>query len=74
MKFRPNAFVPAEDRMLLLFWIPILLREFALSPMTLSPGAYFFTPVALLWAFVHGVRIAIHSVRTAGPLRALLWL
>jgi len=44
-----------EDRMLMLFWIPILL-------------------LALLWAFVHGVRIAIHSVRTAGPLRALLWL
>lgn len=26
----------AEDRMLMLFWIPILLREFTLSPMTLS--------------------------------------
>jgi len=42
-----------EDRMLLLFWIPILI-------------------LALLWALVHGVRIAIHSVRTTGPLRAIL--
>jgi hypothetical protein len=33
-----------------------------------------FDLVALLWAFVHGVRIAIHSVRTMGPLRALLRL
>ncbi|KAH9979166.1 hypothetical protein BJV74DRAFT_879418 [Russula compacta] len=44
-----------EDRMLLLFWIPILI-------------------LALLWAFAHGVRIAIHSVRTMGPLKALLRL
>jgi len=29
---------------------------------------------ALLWAFAHGVRIAMHSVRTMGPLRALLRL
>ncbi|KAI0266855.1 hypothetical protein BC834DRAFT_116932 [Gloeopeniophorella convolvens] len=42
-----------EDRMLLLFWIPILL-------------------LALLWAFAHGVRLAMHSMRTVGPLRALL--
>jgi hypothetical protein len=33
-----------------------------------------FVLVALLWAFVHGVRIAMHSVRTMGPLRALLRL
>jgi len=44
-----------EDRMLMLFWIPILI-------------------LALLWAFAHGVRIAMHSVRTMGPLRALLRL
>jgi hypothetical protein len=31
MKFVPNAFCAAEDRMLMLFWIPILLREFAFS-------------------------------------------
>lgn len=54
-KRQPRQIQNKEDRMLLLFWIPILL-------------------LALLWAFVHGVRIAVHSVRTAGPLRALLWL
>ncbi|KAI0305727.1 hypothetical protein B0F90DRAFT_1700490 [Multifurca ochricompacta] len=45
-----------EDRMLLLFWIPILLRD------------------CPLWAFTHVVRIAVHSVRTIGPLRAVLRL
>lgn len=44
-----------DDRMLILFWIPILM-------------------LALLWAFIHGVRIAMHSIRTMGPLRALLRL
>ncbi|TFY66358.1 hypothetical protein EVG20_g4731 [Dentipellis fragilis] len=44
-----------EDRMLVLFWIPILF-------------------LALLWAFIHGIRIAFHSVRTMTPLRALLRL
>ncbi|KAI9450530.1 hypothetical protein F5148DRAFT_1242776 [Russula earlei] len=29
---------------------------------------------ALLWAFAHGMRIAMHSVRTMGPLKALLRL
>ncbi|KAH9176358.1 hypothetical protein EDB89DRAFT_1940657 [Lactarius sanguifluus] len=52
---KPRQIQNKEDRMLLLFWIPILL-------------------LALLWAFVHGVRIAVHSIRTAGPVRALLWL
>ncbi|KAI0062883.1 hypothetical protein BV25DRAFT_1884501 [Artomyces pyxidatus] len=42
-----------EDRMLLLFWIPILF-------------------IALLWAFFHGMRIALHSIRTVTPLKAIL--
>ncbi|KAA1476073.1 hypothetical protein DENSPDRAFT_842962 [Dentipellis sp. KUC8613] len=44
-----------EDRMLVLFWIPILF-------------------LALLWAFIHGIRIAFHSVRTMTHLRALVRL
>jgi len=52
---RPKQIQNKDDRMLILFWIPILM-------------------LALLWAFVHGVRIAMHSVRTMGPLRALLRL
>ncbi|TFY77551.1 hypothetical protein EWM64_g6460 [Hericium alpestre] len=36
-----------EDRMLVLFWIPILF-------------------IALVWAFVHGIRIAFHSLRYCG--------
>jgi len=54
-KKQPKQIQNKEDRMLLLFWIPILL-------------------LALIWAFVHGVRIAMHSARTMGPLRAILRL
>jgi hypothetical protein len=44
----------AEDRMLLLFWIPILM-------------------LALIWVFVHGVRLAMHyGMRSVAPLRALV--
>jgi hypothetical protein len=64
--------------MLLLFWIPILLRESTLDAVVrcldADACARASILVALLWAFAHGVRIAMHSVRTMGPLRALLRL
>ncbi|KAI0029971.1 hypothetical protein K488DRAFT_72546 [Vararia minispora EC-137] len=44
-----------EDKMLLLFWIPILI-------------------IALIWAFVHGVRLGLHGMRSASlaPIRAIM--
>ena len=63
--------------MLLLFWIPILLRESTLDAAVQClnhADASASALVALLWAFAQGVRIAMHSVRTMGPLRALLRL
>ncbi|KAI0051859.1 hypothetical protein FA95DRAFT_144311 [Auriscalpium vulgare] len=50
---QPRQIQKKEDRMLLLFWIPILL-------------------LALLWASLHGMRLALHSVRTMAPLKAIL--
>ncbi|KAF8274473.1 hypothetical protein EI94DRAFT_1713526 [Lactarius quietus] len=55
-KRQPRQIQNKDDRMLMLFWIPILLRD--CPSVGICP-----------W-----IRIAIHSVRTAGPLRALLWL
>jgi hypothetical protein len=60
--------------MLMLFWIPILIRELKLYIYVVFKGLMTLVLVALLWAFAHGVRIAMHSVRTMGPLRALLRL
>jgi hypothetical protein len=60
--------------MLMLFWIPILIRELKGYTCVALQGLITLVLVALLWAFAHGVRIAMHSVRTMGPLRALLRL
>lgn len=60
--------------MLMLFWIPILIRELKRYIYVVFKGLMTLVLVALLWAFAHGVRIAMHSVRTMGPLRALLRL
>lgn len=35
-------------------------------------GVRLFNVVALLWGFAHAVRLAMHSARTMGPLRAIL--
>lgn len=58
----------------MLFWIPILIRKLKRYTYVAFKGLMTLVLVALLWAFAHGVRIAMHSVRTMGPLRALLRL
>jgi hypothetical protein len=58
--------------MLLLFWLPILLREFIYTALrwlftSLTPEL-----VSLLWSFHNGIQFVYHTVKNALPLKTLV--
>jgi hypothetical protein len=56
------------DRMLVYFWIPILLREYTFLLITRSVGLIsIFDAVSLIWALYTGTRYAIHALRNVLP-------
>ena len=55
-----------DDRMLLLFWVPVLCREF-LTRFIVVFRADLWAPVSLLWAFHNGLRLIFQTVKTVLP-------
>jgi hypothetical protein len=57
-----------DDRMLLFFWLPILMSAYSLTP-SLKTSADSLVAVSLMWAAHSGLRMAFNTLRTAIPLK-----